>query len=474
MKIFPLILCVLVFGLPVRSQSSRPSLAITNVTVIDMTGAPPRSGLTVLITSNRIKTVAKTGHVRIPRDAQIVDGRGKYLIPGLWDMHVHFTEVERSFPMFIANGVTGVRNMGGDLDQLLRWRADVLAGKLIGPRIVTCGPIVDGPDPAAHGPVVTAANAVEGRRAVDDLKRREADCIKVYDRLPREAYFAIIDEAKAKSLPVVGHVPLAITSEEASNADQRSIEHLGNIFESASSLESTLVKEESSSGPVTDPSEFPRRIATRGERMLDTYDELRASRIFSTFVRNKTWQVPTLETKWAQTFIDDLVHKPDSRLKYIPASQFQWWTPEKNFFARYRTPEYIVYRKRLFLREMELVRDMHRAGVMFMTGTDLGGAYVFAGFSVHHEMELLVQAGFTPLEALQAATRNPAIFLGEENAEGTVEPGKAANLVLLDADPLKDIRNTQHIDAVVLNGKYLPKAKLHSLLTEAETSAKKP
>jgi hypothetical protein len=199
--------------------------------------------------------------------------------------------------------------MGGDLDQLLRWRADVLAGKLIGPRIVTCGPIVDGPDPAAHGPVVTAANAVEGRRAVDDLKRREADCIKVYDRLPREAYFAIIDEAKAKSLPVVGHVPLAITSEEASNADQRSIEHLGNIFESASSLESTLLKEESSSGPVTDPSEFPRRIATRGERMLDTYDELRASRIFSTFVRNKTWQVPTLETKWAQTFIDDLAHK---------------------------------------------------------------------------------------------------------------------------------------------------------------------
>ena len=474
MKVFLFIICVLGFGLTGRPQMPNSSLAITDVTVIDMTGAPPRTGMTVVITSNQIKTIGKTGKVRIPPGAKIVTGRGKYLIPGLWDMHVHFTEVERSFPMFIANGVTGVRNMGGDLDQLLRWRADVLAGKLIGPRIVTCGPIVDGPDPAAHGPVVTAANAVEGRRAVDDLKRRGADCIKVYDRLPREAYFAIIDEAKAKSVPVVGHVPLAITSEEASTAGQRSIEHLGNIFESASSLESTLLKEESSSEPVTDPSEFPRRIATRGERMLDTYDELRATRIFSTFVRNKTWQVPTLETKWAQTFIDDLVHKPDSRLKYIPASQFQWWTPEKNFFARYRTPEYIAYRKRLFQRELELVRDMHRAGVMFMTGTDLSGAYVFAGFSVHHEMELLVQAGFTPLEALQAATRNPALFLGEENVEGTVEPGKAANLVLLDADPLKDIRNTQRIDAVVLNGTYLPKAKLHSLLAEAETSAKKP
>ena len=472
MKIFPLILCVLIFGPTLRPQTPNSSLAITNVTVIDMTGAPPRAGLTVVITSNRIKTIGKAGHVRIPRDAQIVDGSGKYLIPGLWDMHVHFTEVERSFPMFIANGVTGVRNMGGDLDQLLRWRADVLAGKLVGPRIVTCGPIVDGPDPAAHGPVVVAANANEGRRVVDDLKRRGADCIKVYDRLPRDAYFAIVDEAKAKGLPVVGHVPLALTSEEASNAGQRSIEHLGNIFESASTLESTLLQEESSSQAVTDPSEFPRRIAARGERMLNTYDEQRATKIFSTFVRNRTWQVPTLEFKWAQTFFDDLVHQPDARLKYIPASQFQWWTPEKNFFARFRTPEYIAYRKRLFQRELELVRDMHRAGVLFMVGTDLSGAYVFAGFSVHHEMELFVQAGFTPLEALQAATRNPALFLGEENAEGTVEPGKLANLVLLESDPLKDIRNTQRIDAVVLNGTYLPKAKLYSLLAEAEASAR--
>jgi hypothetical protein len=249
--------------------------------------------------------------------------------------------------MFIANGVTGVRNMGGDLDQLLRWRADVLAGKLVGPRIVTCGPIVDGPDPSAHGPVVVAANANEGRRVVDDLKRRGADCIKVYDRLPRDAYFAIVDEARAKGLPVVGHVPLALTSEEASNAGQRSIEHLGNIFESASTLESTFLQEESSSQAVTDPSEFPRRIAARGERMLDTYDEQRATKIFSTFVRNRTWQVPTLEFKWAQTFFDDLVHQPDARLKYIRCLSFQWWTPEKNFFARFRTPEPSPMEKRL-------------------------------------------------------------------------------------------------------------------------------
>jgi len=159
-------------------------------------------------------------------------------------------------------------------------------------------------------------------------------------------------------------------------------------------------------------------------------------------------------------------------LKYIPAADLQWWSPEKNFFARYRTPEYIAYKKRLFERELRLVGDMHRAGVRFMTGTDLSGAYVFAGFSVHHEMELLVRAGLTPLEALQASTTNPAIFLGEEKTLGTVEVGKTANLVLIEANPLTDIRNTQRIKAVILKGEYIPKERLESLLDQAAAVAK--
>jgi hypothetical protein len=456
--------------LSVSALAQQPQyLVIDHVTVIDMTGAPARRDRTVVIEGDRIKTLGASSGVRIPRGSEVIDGRGLYLIPGLWDMHVHFTEVARTFPMFIANGVTGVRNVGGDLDQLLKWRAEVAGGKLLGPRIVTCGPIIDGPDPAAHGSIVVVGNEAEGRKVVDDLKQRGADCIKVYDRLPRNAYFAIIDEARKTKIPVVGHVPLSISSLEASNAGQASIEHLGNFFESASSLGSALFKGEQ---PVKDPSEFPRRIAAKGVRMLDTYDQQKARDIFAAFVRNHTWQVPTLEVKWTQTYIDDLFSKPDDRLKYIPASDQQWWSPTKNFFARYRTPEFITYKKRLFERELQLVRDMHRAGVQFMTGTDLGGAYVFAGFSVHHEMELLVRAGLTPLEALQAATRNPAIFLGEEKIAGTVEVGKIANLVLLAANPLEDIHNSNRINAVVLNGRYLSKQKLQSLLDQAEAAAK--
>jgi cytosine/adenosine deaminase-related metal-dependent hydrolase len=462
----------LTFGGRVAAQSSSSALALTHITVIDMTGAPPHRDMTVVVTGNRITDMGTRNHVRIPRNARIINAAGKFLIPGLWDMHVHFTRVDTTFPLFIANGVTGVRNMGGDLDDLLRWRADVRAGKRLGPQIVTCGPIVDGPEPAAQGPTIVVKNEAEARAAVDSLKQRAADCVKVYDKLPRDAYFAIIDEARKQSLPVVGHTPLSITTLEASDAGQKSIEHLGSILEGSSSLGAALFDPEKSLPPVKDPSEFPRRLAARGRRMLDTYDSKRAANIFAHFVKNQTWQVPTLDTKYVLTFIDSLFAKADDRLKYVPAADQRWWSPTKNFFARYRTPEYISYRYRLWQKELDLVRDMHRAGVPFMTGTDLGGAYTFPGFSVHHELELFVQAGFTPMEALQTATRNPAIFLGQSDSSGTVERGKVANLVLLDANPLNDVRNTQRINAVVLNGRLLSRAELDKLLRNAALAAR--
>lgn len=454
-------------------QRKTTVLALTHVTVIDMTGARPKPEMTVVITGNRITAIGKTGRPRIPRGARVIDASGKFLIPGLWDMHVHFTETERTFPMFIANGITGVRNMGGAAADLFRWRAEVASGNLVGPRIVACGPIVDGPDPAAHGPTVVVANAAEARKTVTDLKQRGADFIKVYDRLPRDAYFAIIAEAKQRGLPVVGHVPLSVTTLEASDAGQKSIEHLGSILEDSSNVAAELRQSEAAPMPAGDFSEFPRRIAARGERMLNTYDDQRANEIFRHLVRNQTWQVPTLVTKQSQTFIDDLSRKGDERLKYVPASEQEWWSPQKNFFARYRTPEYIVFKKKLFQKELELVGAMHRARVRFMAGTDLSIAYVFAGFSLHDELALFVQAGFTPLEALQTATRNPALFLGESNSLGTVEHGKIANLVLLEANPLADIRNTRRINAVILNGRYLSKDELQRMLAGVEMAAQK-
>jgi imidazolonepropionase-like amidohydrolase len=169
--------------------------------------------------------------------------------------------------------------------------------------------------------------------------------------------------------------------------------------------------------------------------------------------------------------IDDIVQVQDERLKYIPESLRKRWSPKENFLLRYRTLEYIAYNKRLFKKELELVAAMHRAGVGFLAGTDLSIPYVFAGFSVHDELALFVEAGFTPMAALQTATRNPAIFFGELSSDGTIETGKFANLVLLAANPLEDIRNTRRIDAVVLKGRFFSKVELDRMLAEAEQRA---
>lgn len=473
MNTIPILLILLILSISVGAQQPQADvIALTHVTVIDMTGAAPKSDMTVVSTRDRITAIGRTGKVRVPSGARIISAAGQFLIPGLWDMHAHFTETERTFPMFIANGVVGVRNVGGKPEDVFRWREDVAHGRLVGPRIVASGPIVDGPKIVARGPAVGVGTPAEGRQMVQKLKQQGADFVKVYDQLPRDTYFAIIDEAKKLKIPIVGHVPVSITTIEASDAGQRSIEHLGSILEGTSSAERELRNWPAPQVKNDDYSVIPRNIAARGTRMLDTYDEKKARQVFAHLVKNQTWQVPTLVTKRSLALIDEIVSVHDERLKYIPEAMQRRWGPQENFLLRYRTPEYIVYNKRLFKKELELVGAMHRAGVPFMTGTDLSIPYVFPGFGVHDELALLVGAGFTPMEALQAATRNPAMYLGELSSHGTIQRGKFANLVLLDANPLENISNTQRINGVILKGRYFPKKELEQMLAEAERIAK--
>lgn len=445
-------------------------LAFTHVTVIDMTGAPPQSGMTVLVAGNRIVRLGQAGKVRIPKEAQLIEAAGKFLIPGLWDMHFHIREIERTLPLFIANGVTGVRNMGGDFQKLFEWREAVASGRLTGPRIVACGPVVDGPSPANPDHAMAVANVEEGKQAVDFLRRSGADFIKVYDGIPRDAYFALVAEAKRQGLPLVGHIPSAVTMAEASNAGQQSVEHLGTFLEGSSTAETELRNWPAASLKDGNLSAIPARIAARGSRMLETYSEQKAAHLLSLLAKNKTWQVPTLLAKQVNTFVDDISKVQDRRYKYVPALVREGWRPDKNFFYRYRTAEYIAYQKRLFQKEMETVGAMRRAGVPLLAGTD-GGAYTVPGFGLHQELSLLVKAGLTPMEALQAATINPAKFLGEAAMHGTIEQGKIANLILLEANPLDDISNTERIDSVVVNGRFFPRTVLRMMLANVEKEA---
>ncbi len=471
-KLFALFLIVL---LPQTLVAQMKPLVLTHATVIDMTGAPPKSDMTVIISGNLITALGKSNKIRVPKDAQIVDASGKFLIPGLWDMHVHLQKTT-PFPLFIANGVLGVRHMGGNLKQVYEWREQVNQGKLLAPRIISSGSVVDNFDEADE--VTKATNAAEGRGAVLINKKQGADFIKVYEGVSREAYFALVDEAKKQNIAVAGHVPTAITSFDASNAGQHSFEHLGNILRSSSTLEADVIEQRTNEAvkpgnKPNDLSAIPARIAARTKIELETYNEEKAKRLFASFVKNKTWQVPTLATKRPLSLIDDGTFFNDGRMKYITPTELENWKPENNFFLKYRTPEFIAEKKKLYQKELELVSAMHKAGVPFMTGTDVPGAYTYPGFSLHDELALFVQTGFSPMAALQAATINPAKYLNLWGKLGTVEKGKIADLVLLEANPLENIGNTQRINAVIVNGEFLPRESLDKMLVDVEAKAKR-
>lgn len=442
------------------------------MTVIDGTGASPKTDMIVIVSGERITAVGRSRRLAVPRKAQVVDARDMLLIPGLWDMHVHLGNIEREFPLFAANGVTGVRNMGGILDDLRRWRGQTTTGRVLGPRIIARGSVRDGPNPAHPEHAVVVTSEREGRQAVIDLKARRADFAKVYDGVPREAYFAIAEEARNQHFPFGGHVPNAVGALEATNAGQKSIEHLGGIFEGASRMEEELRKQLMTPTKPGDFASIPDRIATRGTQMLDTYNEEKAARLFAQFAKNGTWQAPTLTRSRVPVFIDDENFTNDPRLRYSLRQSRNQGDPKNQLLFKFRTPKYIAFRKRLYTKQPELVRAMHKAGVPFMAGTDTGDPYLFPGFSLHDELALLVQTGFTPMEAIQAATSNPAKYLGISDSVGTVPPDKLANLVLLDADPLLDIKNSGKIAAVVLRGKYLARAELNQMLARVEAEAK--
>jgi len=358
-------------------------------------------------------------------------------------------------PLFVANGVTGVRDMGGDLETLRSWRSRIAAGKLLGPRLVIAGPMLDGPVPRfpSSAPVKDAANA---RKIVDELKRDGADFIKIQSLIPRDGYFAAADEAKKLGIPFVGHVPDAVRASEASNAGQQSIEHLTGIFEGCSSIEDALMKGPKGPG-----------------RFIATYDKARASSLIALLARNQTWQVPTLVWEHGQWLIDESDLDHDPLTKYAPAAwKDRTWPMFTKDILKDMDTDPAPIRERFVQMELEMVDQMHRAGVPFLAGTDTAaGVHVFPGFSLHEEIAFFVKAGFTPMEALQTATRNPAQFLGRLEDLGTVEAGKIADLVLLDANPLDDIPNTQKINAVVLAGRFFSRKDLDEMLQRVQVAA---
>ena len=456
------LLVVACFSLATRAATATDTLAFTHVNVVDVTGGPTQTDMTVVVVGQRVVAVDKPGDARIPRGAKVVPANGKYLIPGLWDMHVHTVfgdwippQKNITLLLFVANGITGVRDMGGDLEKLKQWRSDIATQKLIGPRMIIAGPMLDGTTPRfpSSAPV---GDAAAGRKVVDDLVKSGVDFIKIQSLIPRDGYFAAVSEAKKLQIPIVGHVPDTVRASEASNAGQNSIEHFTGVFEGCSTEEDALLKGPKGPG-----------------RVVATYDAVRATALINLFAKNQTWQVPTLVWERGQWLIDEVDLSHDPHTKYAPAAwKDRTWPMFTKDILHDMDTDPLPVRERFVQMELEMTLAMHRAGVPFMAGTDTAaGVHIFPGFSLHDELGLFVKAGMSPLKALQTATLNPAKFLNQLSDMGTVEKGKLADLVLLDANPLDDIRNTQNIRGVVLAGRFFDRSDLDRMLQQVETAA---
>ena len=439
-------------------------VAIRHVSVVNVVNGRIQKDMTVLLADGTITAIGR----KIPIEkAKVVDGTGKFLIPGLWDMHVHCCDPEYQFffPLFLANGVTGIRDMAGPLDELKTCRTNVENGTVLGPRMVFSGPILDGPKPVWPDISIAVGTPEEGRKAVETVQQGGADFVKVYSGLSRDAYFAIAAEAKKRDMVFAGHVPELITAAEASDAGQKSFEHLLSLLIGCSSKEGEL---------RTKPAPGRTQLQLAHE-IVDSYDAKKAAALWSRFRRNGTWQCPTLTAANALAHVDEPAFRNDPRLSCLPADILSAWDPTKtNFLWKAFKQDDWDANRLYFVERCEIVGMMARSGVGILAGTDTPNPYCFPGFGIHDELALLVKCGLTPCQALQAATINPARYFGWEKKMGTVEVGKAADLVLLDANPLEDIHNTAKINAVFVRGRHLDRAALDRMLKPKSDSAALP
>jgi imidazolonepropionase-like amidohydrolase len=434
-----------------KNQQLEKVLVIENVSVIDAVNPIVQPNKTVIMIGNRIKAIGEKGKVSIPAKARIINGKGKYLIPGLWDSHVHLSSAEYSLPLFVANGVTSVREMGGDLRHVKDLRERVNKGQLLGPRIKISGTILESERWMnwATGLAkkdndteflemlskrIGVTNPEHAREVIKNLAEQGVDLIKVRNTHSAETFLAILSEAKKYGLPVAAHAP-RMNLIAASDGGLKSIEHV----ETVASLRGNVEVED----------------------------------LAKAFVRNGTWYSPTLVCQVNSRLtpkstlseqLNDVDGKVNKRNLYIPRALLERWKRDFDMQKNEGSFDWAAQTR----KGISEFRAMHDKGVGVLAATDFGTPLIYAGFSLHDELEALVkEGGLTPFEALQSATKNPAYFFNLQDEIGTIEAGKIADLVLLTANPLENISNTRKIDSVILNGKYLSPSELQNLLKTA-------
>ncbi|MXV16763.1 amidohydrolase family protein [Hufsiella ginkgonis] len=444
------------------------SLVVTNANIVDVAAGKILYKKLLAISGDTIKVVADTKTAASYRADRYIDAAGKYVMPGLWDMHIHFrggpatvTANKAFLPLFLAYGVTTVRECGGDITpQVLDWRKRISQGELAGPRIFTSGPKLDGPQSTWAGSIEVETPA-QVAAALDSLQRIPSDFVKIYDsKISAGAYLEIIAQAKKRNLKVSGHMPFTVKLTEAADLGMDGSEHLYYIFKACSAKEDSitaLIRErEHTTRPIGLFAALP--------SLVETFSQDKADQLFKYLARKQFTVTPTLFISKTLAGIKDTDHNKDSLLKYIDPVIRETYQGRVNS-AKRQTAEATTFTKKFNEACTALVPQMYAAGVNIVAGSDCGASnsFVYPGQSIHEEIKLLVKAGLTPREALTTATINGAKFFGVSRFYGSLKAGKCADMIMLTANPLQDISAIDHLSSVIANGKVYHKPELDAM-----------
>lgn len=440
-------------------------LAVVNVHVIDTLSGALRQNRTLFIDGDTIAAVAPSSDDAENRAARVIDGAGAYALPGLWDMHVHFRNGYAGTPdlanenavflrQYLGYGVTGVRDAAGDLPDAVReWRASVANGDMLGPRIFTSLQKIDGEDPAWPGsiPVTDDASAAA---AMDALLADGADYIKVYSRITPEGYLAALRAAEARDAKTAAHMLFSVSFEDTIAAGLDSIEHTMYLLKAASPEDAEI-------------SDALRRGEFEGSafaRLADSFDETTARAVLTDAAERGVAVTPTLYIAYLLGYLDQDDHQSDERLNAVPARLRATYADRVARAAR-RDPDDIAFDHEMAAMESALARLAHESGMMLLAGSDSGASnsYAYPGDSLHQELRMMAEAGIPRIDVLRAATINGARWLGVADRYGEIAEGRAADILLLDANPLEDIENTRAIRLVIKNGELLDAEDLADL-----------
>lgn len=468
LSLIAVLLCI-AYITPAQTRDKVYTLLITNANIVDIDNNRIVANHTLAISSDTIQAIGNTRNFSKYKAHRYVNAGGKYIIPGLWDMHVHFRggdtlirENKALFPLFLAHGITTVRDCGGDIaPAVIAWRKQLESGLLISPRILTSGPKLDGFKSSWPGSLeVETPDQIA--KALDSLQKLKVDFVKIYDsRISREAYLEIIRQAEKRGMKTTGHMPFTVKLTEAVEQGLDASEHLFYVFKACSAKEDSITQ----LIQTRQQTDKPIGLFTALPLLYDTYDNATAEKLFNQLAQKKVAVIPTLFVSRTMAELKQMQHSRDSLLAYIDPKIQATYQSRVNS-AKRQSDEATQFLKKFDTKSNSMILPMYKAGVQIIAGSDCGAfnSFVYPGSSLHEELKLLVAAGLTPAQALRTATINGAKFMGLDGFYGSIQVGKSADLVILDSNPLTDINAVSRVNAINSKSRFYTKKDLVGLL----------